>query len=205
MEVDVMKTRQREFKERRRERFRVKKPEPDGEMLRGAVHKGHTSEVSRLLKAGVDVNSGDSGSGYSPLIMAIQRGHREIVELLVEHGAKDTDNIFKMSAVKTAASSHKFDIMKMLIEKGFDVDIPNYEQRTALMSVCRCGDAEGLVKLLINNGADVNRQSESGKTALAEAIGWNRLELVRILLESGASPTIERLEDGISIEVKVED
>ena len=52
---------------------------------------GDTETVKLLLDANADVNAKvhAGGKDYTPLSMAIARGHAEIVKLLKEHGAKE--------------------------------------------------------------------------------------------------------------------
>lgn len=50
-------------------------------------------------------------------------------------------------------------------------------------------------KVLVDAGAEVNRQCEHGRTALHMAAAWGRLELVKFLLEHSADPTIRDEED----------
>ena len=54
--------------------------------LFGAVMKGRTPVVSRLLEAGIDPNA-RSRHGYTALMMASAKGHHQIVNLLLQNGA----------------------------------------------------------------------------------------------------------------------
>ena len=50
-----------------------------------AVVSGDTPTVRRLIGEGVDVNANESA--YSPLSMACNCGHQEVVRILLEAGA----------------------------------------------------------------------------------------------------------------------
>jgi ankyrin repeat protein len=56
-----------------------------------AVENGHTDVAALLIEAGADVNAG--GEWYSPLCSAILFGDAELVELLLEHGARADDAV----------------------------------------------------------------------------------------------------------------
>lgn len=47
-----------------------------------------------------------------------------------------------------------------------------------------------VAKVLVEAGANVNRQCEHGRTALHMAAAWGHLDLVKYLLEEGADPAI---------------
>jgi len=44
--------------------------------------------------------------------------------------------------------------------------------------------------VLLQAGADVNKQCEHGRTALHMATAWGHADVVQLLLENGANPTI---------------
>ncbi|HUX44214.1 MAG TPA: ankyrin repeat domain-containing protein, partial [Terracidiphilus sp.] len=52
-----------------------------------------------------------------------------------------------------------------------------------------------IATVLLEHGADVNRQSSNGNTPLHLAAKWNRIETAKLLLASGADVTI-RNENG---------
>jgi ankyrin repeat protein len=60
---------------------------PPAALLDWASHSGDKAAVSRLLAAGAAVN-GTQDAERPPLAQAAWRGHNEVVELLVAHGAK---------------------------------------------------------------------------------------------------------------------
>ena len=60
------------------------------------------------------------------------------------------------------------EVVKLLIEKGAEVNHTNAAGGTALISASRNGHEE-VVKLLIEKGAEVNRIGQAGVTALMTA------------------------------------
>jgi FOG: Ankyrin repeat len=87
-----------------------------------------------------------------------------------------------------------YDIAELLIERGADVNAvyqgnpKRYLTREGYTPIMFAADiyAEETVKLLIENGADVNHQAAMGESALMEACYNNSMSLVVMLIENGA-------------------
>lgn len=54
----------------------------------------------------------------------------------------------------------------------------------------RNGDAKGVTSAL-NDGEEINALNDSGLTALMIAARWGHINVARLLLEAGASPSIK--------------
>ena len=68
-------------------------------------------------------------------------------------------------------------------------DSKDRDGRTPLMFAA-AGGLSDTVKLLLDNGADVNARTEVGGTALIYAAAMGQLECVKLLIEHGADKTI---------------
>ena len=124
--------------------------------------RGDVRGVRRLLSLGlVDVNcvkgaalsettwSSTLGFGATPLHWAAQYGHRDIVKLLMDNGAKpDKKDILGRTPLQRTAEKGHTDLVKLLVDRGAD---PNGELHYAVQSGRAC-----LVQLLIDHGADPN-------------------------------------------------
>ena len=69
-------------------------------------------------------------------------------------------------------------------------------ETTPLHSACLHGNME-MVKLLIQDGANVNLKMNAGSTCLLIACQANNIEMVRLLLENRANPDL-KTEGGVS-------
>ena len=121
------------------------------EALREAARRGDVERVEALLAEGVDV---DAGNRYraTALFFACDKGHLEVVRLLVANGASldIQDTFYQMTASSRAMSNGHLDVARFLIEKG----APGVDQ--ALLAGVREGDL-ALVEVALA-GRDLTRE-----------------------------------------------
>ena len=134
--------------------------------------------VSLLLILGADVNAKD-GDGETALSFAKGWGRKEVVRLLQEAGAVDSqgDDRAALNAVTQALSSGVETIAAAARREIL---------ASGLIDAAQAGDAER-VKALLAIGADVNAKNKDGKTALDMAGEQGNEEIVRLLLAAGAA------------------
>ena len=84
-----------------------------------------------------------------------------------------------------AAKNDRKDVMKLLLQKGADINKVNQEGKTPFRFVVANSDKE-MVEFLIKNGANVNAVDYNGDTILHAAVHNKRKEVVESLLENGA-------------------
>ena len=135
-----------------------------------------------LLKKSVK-NKNDLNRKYRtwPLIRwAIQEGHLDIVEYLVDNGVsvtrKYTDGFTPLD--QAVGEGHK-KIIDFLINFGVDINQKTVNG-TALHTACAYGKLT-IAKTLIKNGADIRTKDENGWTARSYAGYYRRKELVNYL------------------------
>jgi len=76
--------------------------------------------------------------------------------------------------------------VKMLLEKGANIEETNDDGETALCIAARECHAD-MVKLLVNKGADIEAKTDRGVTPLFLAAINGRLDTIKILIEAGAN------------------
>lgn len=121
-------------------------------------------------------------------MLAAMNGHKEIVELLVHHGADINRQVGGVCTPILGAIGHgNVDVVEYLLITGvnLDVTLDGFWDYDPLELAAHEGHAE-VVKLLLRHGVDPNKSS-----ALALATSMGKLEATRVLLEAGAS--IERV------------
>ncbi len=76
------------------------KDEYNNTSLNGAALFGHLEVVKRLLEAGADIENKGSGGGLTPLANAASRGHFDVAQILVDRGARVTDDLLSVLQTK---------------------------------------------------------------------------------------------------------
>lgn len=107
---------------------------------------------------------------------AILAGQKPIIKLLSDNGANLTSGDVGLFAC-TAAEQNNLDLLKEIVRRGGDVTRPKSNRCTALhIAVCE-GNIE-IVKYLLDQGANIDEQGESGWTArdLAEQQGHEEIK-----------------------------
>lgn len=141
-----------------------------GTPLTWAARGGSVEVISPLLAAGADVNSRNDLAGRTPLMEAIR---------MMLHCDKTT------SAAEDALK-HQIEMVRLLIDKGADVNAAENSGLTPLMlAVCR-SDVEAVIAALVRKGADVNVKDMNGRTPLKWASENGCKEVADYLRQHGA-------------------
>ena len=99
---------------------------------------------------------------------------------------------WEQTPLHLAANSGHNSVAKLLIEKGADLEAKDFKGRTPLYRVMVYYTDTGLIKLLLDKGADPNKGAEgpysSSPTPLHFAAKFGDREVVELLMERGARP-----------------
>ncbi|MCK2147563.1 ankyrin repeat domain-containing protein [Marinobacter alexandrii] len=141
------------------------------------------------------------GPTIDPLLYAIDSGDPRQVAFVIEHGA-DTNAVSKglfysMPALTLAVYRTDFDVIKMLIDNGANVNrsLPP-DNATALHSAAATG-REDVVRLLIESGANIESKDIEGATPIFWAAWQGEAETVALLIANGANPNAAN-NDGVT-------
>ena len=133
-----------------------------------------------------DLNNIKDTNGETPLYLACENSHTELVKLLLEHGADaNIKSEYGYTPLYRACDKDNTEVVKLLLEHGADVNSKDNYGNTLLYSACKNNNTE-LAKLLLEYGADVNIKNKYGGTLLYWACLKNNTELVKLLLDYGA-------------------
>ena len=163
--------------------------------LHRASQRGHLDIIQLILHHGADVDTVDN-DGSTPLHLAIPEVGLESFDVSLgssegssegSPGSSDVNliaNAFDFGASEIAEAS--LEAVRLLLEHGANVDLPNHMGQTVLHIASRYGDL-GIIKRLLDHNANVDALDLDGSTPLHLAISEAHLETVRILLDHGAS------------------
>ncbi|KAM7519289.1 hypothetical protein LguiB_018251 [Lonicera macranthoides] len=145
-----------------------------------AASRGNENCVVLLLDYGADPNSRDT-EGSVPLWEAIMANHEPVIKLLIDNGADICSGDVGQFAC-TAAEQNKLEWLEEIVLYGGDVTLPKINGSTAL-HVAVCEGNTKMVKYLLEQGADIDKQDDHGWTPrdLADQQGH---EDIKILFDS---------------------
>ena len=133
----------------------------------------------------------DPSQGASPLILASERGHKDVVQLLLTSGADpnlaDEDGF---TPLIDAVDDGHFEVAKLLLDYGADPNLANKIDGYVPLMYASLSGFMDIVKLLLDRGADPNLKGDTGDTALSNAVDRGHKDIAKLLLDRGADPDI---------------
>ena len=159
-----------------------------------AAQNGYLEVARALIGAGANVDRA-TDSGYTPLVISAQSGHLAVVRELmkadanVHHATKDGD-----TSLWRAAANGRLEVVHLLVEAGARLEQAMHNGMTPLFGACQ-GIGHGChpeaVRVLAGLGASVDTPRVDGLTPLLLAAHQGYLEVVRILVDSGADKSVQ--------------
>ncbi|NXQ81286.1 ASB3 protein, partial [Nyctibius grandis] len=155
-----------------------------------AAREGNVKMLRKLIKQGYSVDVPDN-RGWVPLHEAAAHNSSECLRLLVRAAPSDDYINLKtfdgMCALHLSARRGSLESVRVLLEAGTDPNEATTEATTALFLAVENGHAD-IVKFLLQHGANVEGpHSWSGWNSLHQAAFQGFTEIMKILLEKGAS------------------
>ncbi|XP_052085420.1 uncharacterized protein LOC127723035 isoform X2 [Mytilus californianus] len=125
-------------------------------------------------------------TGASPLYIACQEGHTEVVQMLIKSNAdinkcRETGT----SPLHIACEEGHTEVVQMLINYNADINKCTETGTSPLYIASEKGHTE-VVRILINNKADIDKCKDMGASPLYIACWKGRTEIVQLLINSKA-------------------
>jgi ankyrin repeat protein len=185
------------------------------EALLNAIRTGDVESVSTIVKSDPGLLSQPVDPGFSPVLLAMYNGQPRAAHVLVEAGAPldifEASAVGELSRVQEIIRQHPalanayapdgftslglaaffghLEVAHELLHAGADVNAASHNTLNVapLHSAVASRHAD-LSRLLVEHGADVNARQQEDFTPLMEASQNGDLEIVNLLLASGADP-----------------
>ena len=174
------------------DRLREQRPSRDDAFAKGvmeilkAASAGDLKRVKELLEHDPRLLRARDRLGNTALILAVDSGHHEVAELLLNSGVKPD--------IYEAAAIGRTELLETLTEKAPElVNSFSPEGFTPLALAAHFGHREA-VEFLLAHGADINAisKNELAVTPLHACLYGRRIEVATVLIDRGADVTIKR-------------
>lgn len=97
-----------------------------------AAEFGNVAYCNRALHEGANVNTRARRNHDTPLILASRSGHIDIVKILLQKNAQDSQNMYGFTPLMEAARRNRCAILALLLDYGCDPFRQNSKGRSAL-------------------------------------------------------------------------
>ena len=155
------------------------------------VTDGDLEKVRILLKKDEALVHKRTRAGKTPVHFAAEKGHTEILTLLLSHGGLvDDGNVNGTTPLHYACFNSHLPCVRLLVEKGADVNKSNKQSLTALSYAVLKNSLE-VAEFLVDKGAIVDVEDREGGILLHTAAQKGNLKMCQLLIKNGASPTKE--------------
>uniref|UniRef100_A0A665TV11 Ankyrin repeat and SOCS box containing 14b n=1 Tax=Echeneis naucrates TaxID=173247 RepID=A0A665TV11_ECHNA len=165
------------------------KVDQKGPLNRTALHEcsflGLENFVHLFLESGADPNACDIKK-KTPLALAAQNGHFNVVEVLLQKGAHVWAESESGTILFDAAASGNPDIISLLLDHGADPNLPLHSGHLPIHRVAYHGHRLALEHLIPVTRLDAVR--ESGMSPLHSAASGGHAHCVELLLKAGYDP-----------------
>uniref|UniRef100_R7VZL3 Uncharacterized protein n=1 Tax=Aegilops tauschii TaxID=37682 RepID=R7VZL3_AEGTA len=169
---------------------------------------GHCEIVELLLSRGINVDL-DSAQG-TPLHAAAISKHHDIIKILLEHHA-DPNKVYGLGytplswAIRAIRPMPRepLECVKLLVKAGADLNFIDFDGGSYVMLAVKF-DSPGIMKFLLDAGANPNIPDECGRTPIEVAASKGSRDMVEMLfpLTSPISTLPDWSIDGIISHVK---
>lgn len=180
------------------------------------THGGHTAlyvacrdrasvkTITYLLENVKDIANYCSTEGVTPLHEVCDQGRLEIIQLLIDYGAKinvqDSDGD---TPLHDACIARQSDAIKLLLHAGADPNIQNERWFTPFHIACNTPCLESVVHLK-DFIKDIDQRVDTGDTPLMISLHTDNDLIPCFLLENGADPHLKNNDGKLALDIAME-
>ena len=138
----------------------------------------------------------------SPLFLACQNDHCEVVELILKYNANNIQEQDGGAALLLASQKNNYSMMELLLKNLTNPNFKGENGETALMIASLCGNYK-IVELLLKEKADLNLQNRQGWTALMLASASGHHSIVELLFKQQANVNLSARDGSTALSLAV--
>ena len=153
-----------------------------GRQLYRASKRGQAAEVARLLDLNAPIEHRVGEYRVTPLMIAAQEGHTEVVTLLANRGSDlEARNTNGRNALQSASAKGHFAVVQLLVERKADIEALTSDGYNSLMWAS-CFGHLAVVQYLASKGSSINTTANKGTDAClyAAPVSYTHLTLPTI-------------------------
>lgn len=175
-----------------------------------AIQNNDSEEVSKLVENGVNIDN-EEGE-LQPLELAINDGNEDLSIFLINNGA-DANIVFSDNnyPLQSAFEQEMWETINALIKNGVDLykeiayihPIAKIELTDPLAFWAASNGNEELIKLILDNGFNINYQNKKGHTLLHRSLISLSNEMIIYLIENGANLKLKDEDNETPLEVAI--
>ena len=170
----------------------------DVEMVKHLYDDNSKCGVSFAGRVSKDLNSGTSFSNDTPLILAAEAGHTEMVSFLIEQGVDvNARNNRKQTALLVTTGANDWNTASLLLDAGANPNLSGIlttclnrsavgvilrDQHLTPLAAAAMFDSLEVTEALVANGADIQARNERGETPLFQALKHDSSNVAWFLL-----------------------
>jgi len=160
--------------------------------LHEAALNGKLEKAKALIKADpLSVNSQACYGNVTPLQLAVEYGHKDVAQLLLDNKADiDAKSYGGWTALLNAVFGGHKDLVELLIANKADVNYKDNWGQTPLYVAAENGHTE-IAALLLANKADVHAKDNDGLTPLHVAVSLGHKDMAELLLANNADVNVK--------------
>jgi ankyrin repeat protein len=151
------------------------------------LRKGDLAAAKALIEKSPQLVEARDNDGDTPLHYAAREGNAELINYLIDKGAKlELQDARQKTPLHLAAMNDRRDAVSVMLKRGAALETRDDYRRTALILCARERGQAATGRILVEAGADVNAVDKFGSTALELAAWRGKADFVDLLLEKGA-------------------
>ncbi|XP_067122196.1 ankycorbin-like [Centruroides vittatus] len=162
--------------------------------LHRAASEGKEDAIYQLLNSGININARDA-IGRTALMVAIERGYRNITKTLLEAGTDaDLRDNNRDNALLLSVKIGQYGLADIILDYTRDINLAGQDGKTALHLLTEKKQIR-VAEKLISKGADVDAVDSKRRTSLMLASKNNDFEFVVLLVKNNADPSKKDLQN----------